>query len=93
MKRWIVLALVLVLALSVLAVPAFAAERRGNFVDANNDGVCDNYSEAGCQMQGANFVDADDDGVCDNYGQMQRGCGRGMGNGAGRGMGCCRYAG
>ena len=91
MKRWIILALVLALALSVMVVPAFAAERRGGFVDADNNGICDNYSETGCSMQGAGFADADNDGVCDNYTQMQGGCRRGMGNGAGRG--CCRNAG
>ena len=40
------------------------------FVDANNDGVCDNAGTAcprseGC-AQGSNFVDQNGDGVCDN---------------------------
>lgn len=88
MKRWIIVALVVVLALSIMAVPAFAAGNRGNFVDADNDGVCDYYGENGCQMrsgcmmaQGGYYVDADGDGVCDN-----------MGNARG-GRGCCRRAG
>ena len=88
MKRWIILALVLALALSVMVVPAFAAERRGNFVDADNDGVCDMRSEMGCRMQqgcgmaqGGYFVDADNDGICDNMANM------------GGGRGCCRRAG
>lgn len=34
------------------------------YVDANGDGVCDNYG-SGC---GYNYVDANGDGVCDNYG-------------------------
>lgn len=34
------------------------------YIDANGDGVCDNYSTNG---QGAAFVDADGDGVCDNH--------------------------
>lgn len=87
MKRWIIMALVVVLALSIMAVPAFAAGNRANFADTNNDGVCDYYAENGCQMQsgctmgnGA-FVDADNDGVCDNMANM------------GGGRGCCRRAG
>ena len=88
MKRWIIMALVVVLALSIMAVPAFAAGNRPNFADTDNDGVCDNYVENGCGMQpgcgmarGSYFVDADNDGVCDN-----------MGNARGR-RGCCRMAG
>lgn len=59
------------------------------FVDADGDGVCDNYADgAGC---GRGYVDADNDGVCDNYGHGGA-CGRG-GNGAqglgmGQGNGC-----
>lgn len=55
-----------------------------NYVDEDNDGICDNYTDGqsrgyGC---GRNFVDADNDGVCDNYTNGQgRGCGRGHGNG------------
>lgn len=37
---------------------------RGNYVDADGDGICDNYGANGC---GRNYVDADGDGVCDNY--------------------------
>lgn len=49
----------------------------GNFVDADGDGVCDNYMAGqakgyrqGKGLRGAcgrNFADADGDGVCDNY--------------------------
>lgn len=74
MKKKITLtitALVLVAALSTMA--AFAAGN-GNrsFVDADNDGVCDNRGNG-------NFVDADNDGVCDNRGtgvRPQDGTGR-----------------
>ena len=52
---------------------------RGNYVDADGDGVCDNYGTNGC---GRNYVDSDGDGVCDNY--ATRG---GYGCGAG-GRGC-----
>lgn len=39
------------------------------FVDADGDGICDNYASAGCGYCGAScqFVDADGDGICDNY--------------------------
>ena len=59
---------------------------RGNFVDADGDGICDNYGTNGC---GRNYVDADGDGVCDNYATRGgHGCGaRGYGHGAG-GHGC-----
>lgn len=43
-----------------------------NFVDADQDGVCDNRTKKGCSAQGANFVDADQDGVCDN--RTEEGC-------------------
>lgn len=40
-----------------------------NFVDANNDGVCDNWN--GC----ANWADKNSDGVCDNCtGTHKSGC-------------------
>ena len=70
-----------------------------NFVDADGDGACDNWSSGnqrlrtpGCGLgQGAGFVDADGDGVCDNWnGQgagVQRGQGRGLGQGQGQGQG------
>lgn len=44
---------------------------RLSWVDANNDGICDNYTGTPKQNKGvvkANFVDADGDGVCDNQG-------------------------
>ena len=66
------------------------------FVDADNDGACDNYADnqsgkngQGCGIQnkcGNNFVDADDDGICDNYADNQsgkNGQGRGVHNGCG----------
>ena len=46
------------------------SSRSAGFVDADNDGVCDNRGSG----SGAGFVDADNDGVCDN---------RGSGSGAG----------
>ncbi len=70
-----------------------------NFVDADGDGVCDNWGSGnqrlrtpGCGLgQGQGFIDADNDGVCDNWnGQgagVQRGQGRGLGQGQGQGQG------
>ena len=70
-----------------------------NFVDADGDGVCDNWGSGnqrlrtpGCGLgQGQGFIDADNDGVCDNWnGQgagVQRGQGRGLGQGQGQGHG------
>lgn len=70
-----------------------------NFVDADGNGVCDNWGSGnqrlrtpGCGLgQGQGFIDADNDGVCDNWnGQgagVQRGQGRGLGQGQGQGQG------
>lgn len=55
----------------------------GKFVDANKDGVCDNYQARGNTGRGANFVDKNGDGVCDNRGNF----GKGRGNSNGCGMG------
>ena len=45
-----------------------------NFVDADADGICDNYGTGG-----AGFVDEDGDGVCDNRGSGRGGCSGGCG--------------
>ena len=50
------------------------------YIDANDDGVCDNCLRDSCKqningsmsarcedVDGRNYVDADDDGICDNY--------------------------
>ena len=82
-------------------VGAAIATVRGEYVDLDNDGVCDNY---GGQGSCAGYVDADGDGVCDNYGAGQGsrsgyvdadgdgicdnyGNGYGCGNGQGNGNG------
>ncbi len=78
MKKLILITAVLTLVLSIGAVGVFATEA-GNFVDENNDGICDN--RANCQ--GQNFVDEDNDGVCDRREGCQ-GQHRGNGNGCGR---------
>ena len=79
--------------------PAQTVAWRG-YVDADGDGVCDNYGSGYCG-NGAGYVDADDDGVCDNRGSGYCGNGagyvdadgdgvcdnRGTGNGIGNGAG------
>ncbi|MCX6281549.1 MAG: hypothetical protein NTU51_06280 [Bacteroidetes bacterium] len=55
----------------------------GKFVDANKNGVCDNYQARVNSGRGANFVDKNGDGICDNRGSG--GIGRGKGNGCGMG--------
>ena len=91
------LALVLVLGITVAAMAAGPGSNSGNtagagmagqgaalhgtFVDADGDGVCDDYANRtpaqdgtgnrwnrgqGQQAGGANFIDEDGDGVCDN---------------------------
>ena len=54
------------------AVPrqAECPENCPGYVDADGDGVCDNYGTG----VGRAFVDADGDGVCDNYGAGNAGC-------------------
>lgn len=68
-------------------VGAAIATVRGEYVDRNNDGVCDNYGVDNCANgQGScpGYADADGNGVCDNY---ANGCGNGRGSGYGCGNG------
>ncbi len=49
------------------------------FIDAGNDGVCDNAGNCLYTEQAGGFEDADDDGICDNAGDCSmhnsiRGC-------------------
>jgi hypothetical protein len=53
----------------------------GNFVDKNNNGICDHFEARGTNGHGRNFVDKNGDGKCDN---CQSDC-KGKGNGN-----CCR---
>ena len=74
-------------------VGAAIATVRGEYVDRNNDGVCDNYGVGkGANGQGscAGYADADGDGIGDNCANGQgygRGSGYGCGNGNGGGAG------
>jgi len=38
----------------------------GNFVDKDNNGVCDNLGSRSGNGQSVNFVDKNGDGICDN---------------------------
>lgn len=62
--------------------------RGANYVDADQDGVCDVYELGQSQGlgtgNGVGYVDDDGDGVCDNAGMGQ---GRGAGSGASQGLG------
>ena len=73
-RRWIAAAAA-ALMVTACVTGAAAAGRGRNFVDADGDGMCDNYGTG----RGQYFVDADGDGVCDNYGTGRGagGCGRG----------------
>lgn len=57
---------------------------QGKFVDANKNGVCDNFESRGKAVKGANFTDKNGDGVCDN----RTASWKGQGNGQGKGNGC-----
>lgn len=56
-----------------------------DFVDVNDDGICDNHGSA-C----ADFVDANGDGICDNHGNMsmRHHSDHGMGHHGGGHHGC-----
>jgi len=69
----------------------------GNYVDKDNNSVCDNFGNRSGKWRGANFVDKNGDGVCDNRANVGKksgnNCRNGQGNqyrhGQGRGN-CCR---
>ena len=71
---------------------------QGNFIDKNNNGICDNFEARNGQGRGSGFTDKDGDGICDhrqdvNKGKGTRDCpGKGKGYGYRHGMGkgyCC----
>lgn len=72
-----------------------------NFVDKDNNGVCDNFESRSGKGHGANFVDKNGDGICDNRAnvgkksgnQCRNGQGNQYMNGQGHGKGhgnCCK---
>lgn len=71
------------------------APQRGQFVDKNKDGVCDNSAAANNQSRNRQFKDENADGVCDQYAIRKGknsafGKGRKEGKRQGRGNGQCR---
>ena len=65
MKKMLIGVLTAALLLCVAAAAAGPARGR-NYIDADGDGVCDNFGYGGCA--GSGFVAADGVGVCDNRG-------------------------
>lgn len=73
MKRTAAGILAAIMVLSGGTIQTFAANTGNgrNFIDANSDGICDNYTG----KSGRRFVDEDGDGICDNYvGKSEKGC-------------------
>jgi hypothetical protein len=72
-----------------------AKSPQGNFVEKDNNGVCDNFEARGKAGQGKNFIDKNGDGKCDNcQGNCKdqgKGncCGKGPGYGKKGDQGCC----
>jgi hypothetical protein len=58
-----------------------------NFIDKNNDGICDNNGTRGVRASGRNYADKNKDGICDNLATGNRGNGKGFRNGSGKGCG------
>lgn len=84
--------------------PATGTAVMGKFVDANNNGICDNHEMKANANQCANFVDKDGNGICDNCpknanggqnancqgNQNGKNCVQGQANCCGRGSGAGR---
>ena len=76
-----------------------AKSTSGNFIDKDNNGVCDNFESRSGNGRGANFVDKNGDGICDNRANAGKKsgnqCRNGQGNqhrhGQGQGRGCRNY--
>ena len=88
-----------VLVISLVAIMGFALAQGSEnkvaatgFVDADNDGVCDNAKSGSCPYanQAGGFVDADNDGVCDNAANCPM---HNTNGGCGGSGGCARHAG
>jgi hypothetical protein len=50
-----------------------------NFIDANNNGICDRFENNQPAEKGPNFVDADKNGICDHRENGTKGNGQGFG--------------
>jgi hypothetical protein len=73
MNRNVVLLSIVALALFVGAAYAYPGRGGGqpngqglNFIDEDNDGICDYAQNGQCNGYGKGFVDEDNDGVCDH---------------------------
>lgn len=88
MKRMITSLMAVVLLLTALTIPAFAADIDPSdtekvteqpccscFVDADHDGVCDHRKQNNGRRNHPDFIDLDGDGLCDrgNHGNHQNG--------------------
>jgi len=87
-----------VLVISLIAIMGFtlaqepkAAVTATGFVDADNDGICDNAKSGSCQYadQVGGFVDANNDGACDNAANCPMHTANGGCGGSG---GCARHS-
>ena len=65
MKKFVtILTMVLIFSVCSMTVTAARSMNGRNYVDADNDSICDYYGRGyGC---GRGYVDADGDGICDN---------------------------
>ena len=88
MKKLLIGIAAMTFTVSIGTTTAFAAENGWgrNFIDADNDGICDNCGLGMCAM-GAGFVDADGDGICDHItaGMPRNGAGFHRGHFGGQG--------
>ncbi len=74
----------LTFSLETMSIFAAAPAEGRNFIDSNNDGICDN-----CGMY-CQFIDEDGDGICDYYNNWGA-YGRGLGYVDADGDGICDY--
>lgn len=64
---------------------AVASSTGKNYVDKDNNGVCDNIGTRSGNGRGANFVDKNNDGICDNRATAGKKTGNNCRNGNGNG--------
>ena len=96
MKKLLAGILVTAMVLTTGSVTAFARGGRGGrggcgygYVDADGDGVCDNYTQGKPGYGCGGYVDKDGDGICDNCGRPVHGNGCGYGYVDADGDGVC----
>ena len=83
MKKLLAIIITALVLVAVIAVPVTAARnaKQSNYVDADNNGICDNRAES-CPAQSTgkncnrtNYADAYNSGICDNRPANGRGQG------------------